>query len=197
LLQGAAGLLPGHRSRVDRVRRVNVEFIRTVLRAADAEVFFDTSKKAMRLHHLMETPELDVKVIKLVRDVRGYVSSAKKRGQSVEDAARSWRHVQETLDAVTRQLPPDRLMVLRYEDVCGDPRLWLKRVYAFCGVEAIEPPDVVVSQEHHVLGNNMRRSEKIQIRLDESWRSLLNDSEQQQVVAIAGTLHERFGYAAP
>jgi hypothetical protein len=198
ILQAAAGLfVPSHRTRIERVRRVNVAFIRTVLRVANADVFFDTSKKAVRLHHLMQTPELDVKVIKLVRDVRGYVSSAKKRGQSVEDAAHSWRHVQETVDSVTRQLPPDRLMTLRYEDVCRDPRTWLKRVYAFCAVDAIDPPDVVVSQDHHVLGNNLRRREKIEIRLDESWRSLLDGAEQQRAVAIAGSLHERFGYAAP
>ena len=194
-LQKAAALLPSHQSRVERVRRVNVEFIRTVLRVANADVFFDTSKKAVRLDHLLQTPELDVKVIKLVRDVRGYVSSAKKRGESVDDAAHAWRHVQETLDALTRRLPPDRLMVLRYEDLCRDPRNWLKRTYGFCGVEAIDPPEVVVSQEHHVLGNNMRRHEKVAIRLDESWRSLLNVDEQERALAIAGAFHTRFGYA--
>jgi hypothetical protein len=193
--RAAAAVLPGHGARVEQVRRVNVEFIRTVLRLADADVFFDTSKRAMRLHHLLDTPQLDVRVVKLVRDVRGYVSSAKRRGESVSEAALAWRRAQESIEHLTRTLPADRMMLLRYEDVCRDPRTWLKRTYAFCGVEAIDPPDAVVSGEHHVIGNNMRRSEQIRIRLDESWRTGLSTEEQARVLAIAGPLPARFGYA--
>jgi hypothetical protein len=87
-------------------------------------------------------------------------------------------------------------MVLRYEDACADPRTWLKRMYAFSGVEVVEPPDVVVSREHHVLGNNMRRTDAIRIRVDESWRERLTRDEQARALAIAGPFHARFGYAA-
>lgn len=191
----AAATLPGHAARMARVRRVNVEFIRTALRVAGADVFFDTSKRAMRLHQMLETAELDVKIIRLVRDVRGYASSAKKRGETVRDAAFAWRHHQETFDLITRYLPTDRVMLLRYEDACRDPQTWLKRIYAFCGVETLNPPEVVVSREHHVLGNNMRRNETIRIRLDESWRSLLSVEEQARAVAIAGTFHASLGYS--
>jgi hypothetical protein len=194
--QAAAAVLPAHNSRVDRVRRVNVELIRTVLRVADADVFFDTSKRGMRLHHLLEAPELDVKVVKLVRDVRGYASSVKRRGGAVQDAAVTWRKDQESVEHITRAMPGDRVMLLRYEDVCRDPRTWLRQTYAFCGVEPIDPPEAVVSREHHILGNNMRRNETIRIRLDENWRSSLSADEQARVLAIAGPLHVRLGYPA-
>ena len=195
--RAAAAVLPAHNKRMDRVRRVNVEFIRTVLRIAAADVFFDTSKRGMRLHHLLETPELDVRVVKLVRDVRGYASSAKKRGEPVAESARAWRKQLEAMDHITHELPHDRVMLLRYEDVCRDPRTWLKQTFAFCGVEPIDPPEVVASQDHHVLGNNMRRSAQIRIRFDESWRDLLTSDEQAIALAAAGSFHERFGYAAP
>jgi hypothetical protein len=165
------------------------------LRVAGADVFFDTSKRAMRLYQMLETPELDVKIVKLVRDVRGYVSSAKKRGEAVHDAALAWRRDQEAIETITRNLPSDRVMLLRYEDACGDPKTWLRRTYAFCGVEPLDPPEAVTSREHHVIGNNMRRNETIRIRLDESWRSLLSIDEQARAVAIAGPLHDRLGYS--
>jgi hypothetical protein len=190
-----AALLPRHEARMAQVRRVNVAFIRTVLRVAGADVFFDTSKRALRLEQLLETEELDLKVVKLVRDVRGYVSSAKKRGQTVPEAALTWRRDQEAIDAIVRSLPSGRVMLLRYEDVCRDPHTWLKQTYAFCGVEPISPPEAVVSREHHVLGNNMRRNETIRIRLDESWRNLLSADEQAHALAIAGSLHGRLGYS--
>ncbi len=54
LLQKAVtAVLPAHQARMDRVRQVNVEFIRTVLSVAGADVFFDTSKRGMRLHQLL------------------------------------------------------------------------------------------------------------------------------------------------
>lgn len=196
LQKAAAVVLPAHQARMDHVRQVNVEFIRTVLRIADADVFFDTSKRGMRLHQLLETPELDVKVIQLVRDVRGYASSAKKRGEAVAASALTWRRQLEAMDHVTRELPENRVMLLRYEDLCKEPQTWLKRAYAFCGVQAIEPPESVVSREHHVLGNNMRRNERIRIRFDESWRTLLTSEEQSTALAVAGPFQARFGYAA-
>jgi hypothetical protein len=159
-------------------------------------VFFDTSKRAMRLHHLLQTPELDVSVVRLVRDVRAYVWSAKKRGETVADAARTWRKDQDAFDTLVRRLPPERVMLLRYEDACGDPRTWLRRTYAFCGVTPIDPPEVVVSKEHHVLGNKMRMKDTIRIQLDESWRKGLSHAESVQALAVAGHHHSALGYVA-
>jgi hypothetical protein len=193
--RAASALIPGHRAHVEYTRRVNVEFIRAALTAAGADVFFDTSKRAMRLHHLLQTQELDVKVVKLVRDVRGYAWSAKRRGGIVRAAALTWRRDQQNVARITRGMPADRVMLLRYEDVCRDPNTWLKRVYAFCGVEPIQPPEFVVAREHHVLGNNMRRNESVRIRFDESWRTALSVDEQKQAVAIAGPFHTRNGYS--
>lgn len=193
--RAAAAVLPSHRARVHHVRRVNVAFVRTVLQVAQADVFFDTSKRAMRLHHLLQTPELDVRVVKLVRDVRGYAASAKRRGgESLEDAARTWRHDQVTFEEITRQLPPNRVMLLRYEDACSDPRTWLRRVYEFCGVESMDPPETVTTREHHVLGNSMRKRDTIRIRLDESWKGQLTPEEQSSALRIAGPIHARLGY---
>lgn len=194
--RSAGAIIPGHRARVVRVRKANVAFMRSVMRLANADVFFDTSKRAFRLQQLLETPELDVRVVTLVRDVRGYVASAVKRGASLRDAALTWRRDQESVAAVTRQLPRDRVMLLRYEDLCRDPETWLRHMYDFCGVEPMDPPAVVRSREHHVIGNSMRLSDSIQIRLNDSWRDALTVDDQVRALAIAGPLHQSLGYAA-
>jgi hypothetical protein len=46
-----------------------------------------------------------------------------------------------------------------------------------------------------VLGNSMRRSDTIRIRLDESWRTSLSAEEQDRAISIAGPLHARNGYS--
>lgn len=187
--------LPVFRERIRRIDAVNVAFIRAVLDTKGAQVFFDTSKQALRLTRLLEIPELDVRVVTLVRDVRAYVASARRRGRSVTDAAEAWKCDQLAIRDVTRTLPGERTLLIRYEDLCRDVNGTLQRFWTFCGVPPVDPPATLLSSQHHVLGNNMRRSGAIAIRLDERWRQTLAAQEERNVLRIAGALNRQFGYA--
>jgi hypothetical protein len=186
--------VPAYRSRLERIDAVNVAFVRAALQTARADVFCDTTKDAGRLSRLLRIADLDVKVIILVRDVRGYAASSKRRGRSIEDAAATWRKDQERLVKVTRSLPENRKLVLRYEDLCGSPAPTLERLYRFCGVRELTPVIAVRSDNHHVLGNNMRTRGPIEVRLDESWRARLTADEQQRIMQVAGELNRAMGY---
>jgi hypothetical protein len=195
LLQQVAGRrLPIHAARMRRVTRVNVAFVRAVLAEKRADVFFDTSKRAVRLHHLLQCDELDMRVVRLYRDVRGYAASAKRRGQPVATAAQAWVRHQEILDEISAVLPADRVFRLRYEDLCRDPEASLRPLQRFCGVSELPAPHVIRAQDHHVLGNSMRLNEQIRIRLDESWRDRLAADEVDRILAIAGPANRAAGY---
>jgi hypothetical protein len=191
----AADHLPIHAGRVEHVGRVNVAFIRALLDVGNADVFFDTSKRTMRLSRLLKLPELDVKVIKWVRDVRGYAASAKRRGESVLGACHDWKHTQDVVEELTADLPEDRKMLVRYEELCGRVEETLGRLYTFMEVEPLNTLPLLEQQQHHVIGNSMRFGEKIQVRLDESWRTRLTSDEQKQVLDIAGSRNRELGYA--
>lgn len=190
----SADYLPVYRRHVHKTDRVNVEFIRAVLQTAKADVFVDTSKHVLRLCRLIAQPQLDVNVITLVRDVRGYAASAKRRGLSIMDAAETWRKDQEVIADVTRHLDPDHKFLLRYEDLCLAPEKLLGQLYRFCRVDDIDPVTSLLSEDHHVIGNSMRFQGNIRPRLDETWRSRLAADEQQQVLGIAGRANQEFGY---
>ena len=192
--QWAADHLPVHAATLRQTDRVNVSFMRAALEVAGAQVFCDTTKQSMRMRRLLRIPELDVKVITLVRDVRGYVASAKRRGHSVRHAASTWLADQELIGEMTRSMPDDRRFLLKYEDLCGDLIPTLQRLYAFCGVEDFNPGTVVTSKNHHVLGNSMRLRGSIHVRLDETWRAALTQQEQDDILAISGRLNRSFGY---
>jgi predicted phosphatase len=193
----AAEWLPVHRARVARVDRANAVFMRAVLAQSGARVFFDASKQPLRLAHLLRVAALDVRVVRLVRDVRAYVASAKRRGISVSDAAHTWEADQRAItDIVGRRLDPSRHMVLRYEDLCRTPAAALSLLYAFAGVSAVQPPQTIRSRDHHVLGNNMRLGADISIRLDQSWKAALRPEEERDVLRIAGAGNRAFGYLA-
>lgn len=188
--------MPIYRSRTRRIDQVNVAFVRAVLDATGATVFFDTSKGTPRLARLLAIPAFDMKVVTLVRDVRAYAASARRRGQSLTDAAGTWRKDQLAIRELVSVLPPDRLTRIRYEDLCEDPAGTLRRLWTFCGVPQIDPATRVFSNEHHVLGNNMRMAGPIEVRLDQRWRRDLAPAEQSAVLRIAGPLHADFGYGA-
>jgi hypothetical protein len=194
LQRWAARHLPVHRARMARIDRVNVAFIQAALQIARADVFVDASKGTARLYQLMGIPELDIRVVRLLRDARGYAASAKRRGRSIYDAAETWRKDQEVIAEVISSLPSERQFTLKYESLCSDLPGTLQRLHGFCGVEPMVTPPSIVSQEHHVLGNNMRVKGSIDIRLDETWRSRLTDEEQRSVMKIVGPLNAAFGY---
>jgi hypothetical protein len=178
-----------------RADAVNVAFIRAALETAQADVFCDTTKHTLRLSRLLAIPALDVKVISLVRDVRGYAASAKRRGYAIEDAATTWRKDQEVIASITSDLPADHKLLLKYEELCANPETTLQHLYRFCGVQAVPPVMTVDSADHHVLGNSMRLQGRVRVRLDESWRTKLDQHEQRQIISIAGAMNRSMGYA--
>lgn len=183
-----------HRRRTRHIDRVNVAFVRSVLATTGASVFCDTTKGSSRLARLLAIPDFDVRIVTLVRDARGYVASAKRRGKRTSDAAETWRKDQLSIRALTQVLPSDRRMLVRYEDLCTDLSGTLERFWDFCGVPRIPTPTRVLSEEHHVLGNNMRMAGAIEVKLDHRWQRELDEGEQSAVLQIAGRLNREFGY---
>jgi hypothetical protein len=187
--------LPKLRSRTTRIDRANVAFVRAVLERRGARLFFDTTKLLTRLTYLLEIPEFELRVVRLVRDVRGFAASAKRRGESLAHATSVWVNDQAAIDDVLARWPGLRQMLVRYEDLCAAPKDTLGGLWDFCGVDPIETSTTVHAREHHVLGNSMRMGDTITVRLDETWRTRLGPDDERQVMDVAGPLNERLGYA--
>jgi hypothetical protein len=187
--------LPLLRSRAERVDRTNLAFVDAVLKRCGATVFFDTSKLLTRLTYLLDIAELDVRVVRLARDARGFAASAKRRGGSAVAAARVWRNDQAAIDRFFADRPDLPTLLVRYEDLCGRPADTLQRLWQFCGVEPMEPSAVIEADHHHVLGNSMRMRGTIHVRLDEAWRVRLGQEDERRVLEVAGAVNERLGYA--
>ena len=195
LRRWATRRLPLLRARTTVVDAANVAFIRAALARRGATIFFDTTKLLTRLTYLLELPELDVRVVRLVRDARGFAASAQRRGESLSSATAVWLNDQTAIERVLARWPGVPQTLIRYEDLCADPAVTLGRLWAFCGADPIEPSTTVRARDHHVLGNSMRMSETIEIRIDDRWRQQLRQEDEQRVLDVAGPLNERLGYA--
>ncbi len=187
-------LFPGHLKRIEHIQRVNVAFVRSVLDLTKSEVFFDTSKALMRLSFLLENPEFDVRVVRIIRDVRAFASSGLKRGEPLTRAAEHWRNYQQGAHYLTASMAEDKVMILRYEDLCKNPSQALQGVYRFLGLEDYDPPEAVDWNNHHIIGNSIRLRDQLKVRLDESWRTKLSKAELDTVLKIAGRINTSLGY---
>jgi len=189
--------IPGHRARMRTIAERNRVFAEVVLELTRARVFVDASKERMRPLHLFRLlgPAMDVRVIHLVRDVRGVVESAirraKKPGLDPESAARNWAGTNAIILRNLDAIPPERRITVRYEDLCRDPDATLAGLFGFCGVDPSIHVADVAGTEQHLLGNRMRLGGVEEIRLDERWRAALDGRDLAAISRTAGAVHAR------
>jgi hypothetical protein len=157
----------------------------------------DSTKDARRMKALYLSEPSTFRCIYLVRDGRAVVSSARRRkGTSIEEAAHAWVRRQVRTRTALRTIPADRVLFLRYEDLCENPEAILVSVCDFLklsyeqGMLNLDKLNI-----HSVGGNPMRfRKDEKAVVLDEKWKIELDSGDLAEFDRIAGRLNASFGY---
>jgi hypothetical protein len=161
-------------------------------RTSGRRILVDSSKSLMRLVRLRETGDPRLKVIHLVRDPRGFVTSTNTNREYLVDgkivqgrlskleATVNWVVHNTLVHALLRRHFQDRYMVVLYEDLVADPRATLESICGFLGIHFEENmlPPIHPTDYHLIGGNSERRAGYDSLKLDERWRSHLSTSEQ-------------------
>jgi len=177
-----------------RFLKVTSNLYRAIMAVTGCSAIVDSSKSPSYLSLLGLLPELDLRVIHLIRDSRGVAYSLGKHVQNpgaprslprynALEAGARWTAINSLLPLMRNRLPGPSLL-LRYEDLVEDPRGALDAVL---GVAGITVPDnypflsngtVRLDQDHTIAGNPMRfKTGEIPLRTDEAWHrelSLIN-----------------------
>ncbi|MGN6611753.1 MAG: sulfotransferase domain-containing protein [Angustibacter sp.] len=207
------------RLRADRDERVQryVGLYRAIYAAAlatsGASVVVDSSKHVSLASCLRWSPELDLRVMHVVRDSRGVAYSWAKQVRrpeitdsveymptySAQQSAGLWLAHNAMFEALARR--GVRRELVRYEDFSDDPTSTIARVAALAGLPAPVPgPDdragtVHLSANHTVAGNPMRfRQGAVQVRRDDAWRRDMPAARRRLVTALTAPLLLRYGY---
>ncbi len=199
------------------IQRANAALVGAVLDETGATVVVDSSKIGIRLKFLLRNPELDVRVVRLVRDGRAvaltYMDPARfadaqdpaLRGGGtgggreherlpIEAAAHEWRRSHEEGLAIVRGLPRSAWTEVRYEALCQDTDATLRGVFDLIGVDTTVPRQDFRARPLHVVGNGMRLDSGRAVTLDDRWRTALSARDRQSFDEVAGGLNRRFGY---
>ena len=225
------------RARVDDVRRTPALLVGALGRAArrdleeytgvyravyeaarkvsGADVIVDSSKFTSLAYCLRRVPELDLRLLHLIRDSRAVAYSWTKvvRRPEVVDGE-SYMHrfrparlaflwdLHNTLLELPR-LAGTPTRTLRYEEFARDPRAVLRDVAAFAGL-SLGPDDlgflhdgsVELSVSHQVAGNPLRfTTGTVEIRRDDAWRTSLAAGDRRRVAALTAPVSLAFGYS--
>lgn len=205
------------RTHLALTQRRNLVLIQSLLAVTGAKIAIDSSKIALRLKYLLRIPELETKVIRVIRDGRavsltyvddwnfadcsdttlrnGGTGQFRKsvRGNMVE-AANEWKRSNEAADALLARLPKNQYTEVRYEELCADPKRTLRRLSEFLGLDPEKVNLNFRSKEQHVIGNGMRFDTTSEIKLDERWKTHLTKEDLETFERVAGNLNRKYGY---
>ncbi|HOV86762.1 MAG TPA: sulfotransferase [Syntrophobacteraceae bacterium] len=181
-------------------------------------VLVDSSKTAYghcnrpgMLHRLF--PESEVRVLHLVRDVRGVAFSMRKGlnrnlerngkgGWNLLNFFRAiigWTYANMRAASLKKTLPRGRYLLVRYEDFVLSAPAVLDRVRDFLG---LEPPDGLSDpvflqgrfERHQLAGNRNRFDATVAIRPDFRWKKELKPLEKALALGLGWPLMKRFDY---
>jgi hypothetical protein len=166
------------RSRLPKIQKRNVLFVKALREQAGVKAIVDSSKIAIRLKYLLRNPALDIKVVWLVRDGRGVALAYKNPSQfadasdpalrggglgktqeqarEVEKGGAEWVRCIEEAQAVLQTVPASNQIKVHYEDICNNTLATLKKITEFVGVDPNAIRLDFKSVEHHVVGHGLR-----------------------------------------
>jgi sulfotransferase family protein len=208
---------PTWRFHLSRAQLRNVALAESICAHSGKRVIIDSSKTALRLKYLLLNPRFEVRVVRLVRDgravaltytdpatfadatdpaLRGGGTGAHRDRErlSLQLAAREWRRSNEEAEAILPQLASSQWIQIRYETLCTRPDATLRELFTFIGVDPVLPSSDPCHVEHHIIGNGMRLDVSLQIRLDERWKSVLDNDSLRIFHNEAGRMNRRLGY---
>lgn len=186
---------------------------RSIRRVSGCRVVVDSSKSFAYALTLAQLPDIDLRVVHLIRDSRAvaYSWQRKRRDPSFHEKERflsrfsptriaaGWNTINASLDVLNALKRLDCLRV-RYEDLIRRPDRELDRIWRHLGEEepaesALDGKTLPPGTAHTVSGNPMRfKQGGIVLELDLEWQRQMPGRQHFLVSALTGPLLLRYGY---
>lgn len=184
-----------------------------IAQVAGVSVVLDSTKHLSMAYVLRNIPQLDTRVVHLVRDPRGVAHSWQRQRRRPEISDRvemmptmspartsaRWLGYNLGFDALAKLGTPT--MRLRYESFVDDPEAVLVDVADFVGFDIPDPAGLIEgrarkrSASHSIGGNPVRFSDgPIQIRNDAQWKTSMADRDKRLVTLATAPLRRLYGY---
>lgn len=180
--------------------------------ATGSRVIIDSSKEPAYGRAISMIPEIDLRVLHLVRDPRAAAYSWLKTKEQPDSEDREFMHQKSALDsavlwdawnlATEAMWRPSggKYMRLRYEDFVADPKGSFRDILDFVGEPGSELPltadrEVKLGVSHTVSGNpNRFETGSVELKPDDRWKEEMTSKDRRIVAALTFPLLARYGY---
>ena len=192
-----------------------VRLLQAIQLVSGCTTIVDSSKGIERAFALSLIPEIDLKIIQLVRDPRGVVWSHKKAfARDLENglprdippqpawrAALYWCRMNLQADWLRRRVGPEKGLLVRYEDFMLHTLPVLQKIGDFIGVDLENVQRVIDEGEklyfdHTIAGNRVRMKGELKLKYDQEWLQKLPPRDRRVTEILSGWLMARYGYKA-
>jgi hypothetical protein len=187
--------------------------LRAIQMVSGCALIVDSSKAVERAFALSLIPEIDLRIIQLVRDPRGVVWSHKKaftkdlenglprdiRSQPAWRAALYWCRMNLESDWLRRRVGAERSLLVRYEDFMLDTLPVLQKIGTFIGMD-LEGVQHMIDDgkklhfDHTIAGNRVRMKGELKLKYDQEWRQKLSPKDRRVTEILTAWLMARYGY---
>lgn len=211
LATGAAG--PRFESRVHRYAALMSRVYHAISAVSGCEVVVDASKYPSAAYLARRTPEIDVRLLHLVRRSQGVAFSwAKVVNRPDRDGkplarfspartATDWNVYNLLVECIAMLRTP--YLRVRYEDFVADPEVEMRRILRLSDIDDrldldfIKGSEVELRSSHSVAGNPMRfRTGAEQLVPDDQWRTDMPPAARRLVTTLTLPGLVRYGYAS-
>lgn len=187
---------------LNEFQKNNETFLEVVAREMNAPVLLDTSKRFYRLRLLLKCPNVDVRIIHMVRDPRAYALSqwtkSKQSGATTSYYAYCRRWLLKNLAVGAFFGRRVNYLLLTYESLSANSEAALRRVISHCQL-SWEPHlcDQALNEQHDFSGNSRQKSQRatgLEVTWDSRYLNSLSSSQWALGTAITLPLLPIYGY---
>ncbi len=185
----------------EEVQRSNELFFSVARKVFNKDVFVDSSKRTARLDCLLQSEQLRIFIVHIVRDPRAVAySMVRKRERTGEKLAdphaplNSWKQLNRRL--IENYGSEPNYMRLRYEDLVSKPEFEVRRLLQLADLSLEEEQLRVYGRHYHVFAGNrmLRRDGPIEVRWDREYIDSLTSSDWNDFTDSVSALLPVFGY---
>lgn len=156
----------------------------------------DSSKTPFRFWSIHNSRPGQLRLIILIRDYRAVAYSLFKRNGELLAAARYWERTLKQIDQLAAGLPTDRVLRIRYEDLCDAPEATMRNLCSFLDLEFTPAVLSRGGRTLHHLGGSPSKFDLGQrlVAHDRSYLEHLSEKDLADLKRVAGDYASRWGY---
>ena len=162
---------------IEKYTSVHSKILENINLNNDKKILLDSSKYIGRALALNNVNHLDLKVIYVVRDVRGVINSFSKKVQTSKSPLSTivyYVFINSIVEFVTLLFFRKKIIKIRYEDLIGNPVHLFDKLERFLNIDLADIKDKIKKEEafkigHIIGGNRLKKNKEIYFRKDVSW----------------------------